>query len=483
MWPIALYHQVKHTCAVVQDGLFEIGIKDRRRQPRRTGETCIWLNQTLDDDVCICKSNGSFLDRKGKREETWKAEDDPWRLSSSLPCSLISWPSLWYCHCSRPCWSTTESMTREDCTPIWSQKSKASNRSWGHRRSLMQSSLVALSGHYSLFSRYCDERGRSVSIKFDRYLISVCGLSNHRRYERSVRTETDALAFDCRNCSVLWTLVRLPRCLKLINHYFCFDILIRTMAGSFSVFILARVVGGLSKGNVSLATAVVTDDSTPKTRGRGMALIGIAFSIGFLIGPIIGAIFSRWAKERSGQWFVYPALFALSLSIVDFAFIFAYFEETLPAKQRLKSFSAALNQAALYINPVSLFNFASLKNLSAADKTSLRTIGRVYFLYLFLYSGLEFTLTFLTHIRFNFTSMQQVRSSCDVELMFEHWVISSSYREWCFSSSESWWPLSKEAMLDESQQAKKRPWPWEAFCSSFRPLPSSALPTISGCST
>ena len=33
--------------------------------------------------------------------------------------------------------------------------------------------------------------------------------------------------------------------------------------------------------------------------------------------------------------------------------------------------------------------------------------GRTYFLYLFLYSGLEFTLTFLTHLRFNFTSMDQ----------------------------------------------------------------------------
>ena len=51
-------------------------------------------------------------------------------------------------------------------------------------------------------------------------------------------------------------------------------------AGTFSMFVLARIIGGLSKGNVSLATAIVTDESTPKTRGKGMALIGIAFSIG-----------------------------------------------------------------------------------------------------------------------------------------------------------------------------------------------------------
>lgn len=41
------------------------------------------------------------------------------------------------------------------------------------------------------------------------------------------------------------------------------------------------------------------------------------------------------------------------------------------------------------------------------DKSDLRTLGKVYYVYLFLYSGLEFTLTFLTHLSFGFTSMQQ----------------------------------------------------------------------------
>lgn len=41
------------------------------------------------------------------------------------------------------------------------------------------------------------------------------------------------------------------------------------------------------------------------------------------------------------------------------------------------------------------------------DIKKLRTLGTVYFTYLFLYSGLEFTLTFLTHNKFGYTSMQQ----------------------------------------------------------------------------
>lgn len=41
------------------------------------------------------------------------------------------------------------------------------------------------------------------------------------------------------------------------------------------------------------------------------------------------------------------------------------------------------------------------------DLEKLRVLGRVYFLFLFLYSGLEYTLTFLTHLRFNYNAAQQ----------------------------------------------------------------------------
>ena len=176
------------------------------------------------------------------------------------------------------------------------------------------------------------------------------------------------------------------------------------------------ITGGLSKGNVTLSTAIITDISTSKTRNKGMALIGIAFSIGFLLGPMIGAAFSVWAKNRSsGQesvemWFIYPAILALTLSLVEVAYLYVFFKETLVPEKRLKDLKSAIKQAFSYINPVSLFSFSTLKDstgVNATDLASLTTLGRLYFIYLFLYSGLEFTLTFLTHLRFNFTSMEQ----------------------------------------------------------------------------
>lgn len=59
--------------------------------------------------------------------------------------------------------------------------------------------------------------------------------------------------------------------------------------------------------------------------------MGIAFSLGFIIGPLIGAVFAAWAKKSSGEWFVFPAGFALLLALADLFFFISCFKETLPS--------------------------------------------------------------------------------------------------------------------------------------------------------
>lgn len=56
-----------------------------------------------------------------------------------------------------------------------------------------------------------------------------------------------------------------------------------------------------------------------------------------------------------------------------------------------------------------LFRFSAIKNVAQKQIDSLRTIGLIYFLYLFLYSGLEFTVTFLMFHKFGYTSMDQAK--------------------------------------------------------------------------
>lgn len=183
--------------------------------------------------------------------------------------------------------------------------------------------------------------------------------------------------------------------------------LLWVFSSNFTLFVLARILGGVSKGNVSLSMAIVSDVSTPATRARGMAMIGVAFSLGFLLGPVIGAAFSLWGKDRGGDWYIYPAMFALALSILDIAFLATFFKESLPLNKRIQNDATMKDTVNKYLHPAHLFRFSAINGMEEKEHCNLRQVGLAYFIYLFLYSGMEFTLTFLTHLRFNFTSMQQ----------------------------------------------------------------------------
>ncbi|XP_045614000.2 major facilitator superfamily domain-containing protein 10 isoform X1 [Procambarus clarkii] len=178
------------------------------------------------------------------------------------------------------------------------------------------------------------------------------------------------------------------------------------VASNFTLFVLARIIGGTTKGNVSLAYSVMTDISDEKSRAKGMALIGVAFSVGFTIGPAVGAVFSRWG---STGWFAASAVYALSLALCNIVYFYIFFKETLPETKRRTSVASGLSQAWELINPKSLFSFSPVKGLEKEERAKLIRLGHVYFIYLFLYSGLEFTLTFVTHHKHSYDSMAQGR--------------------------------------------------------------------------
>lgn len=189
---------------------------------------------------------------------------------------------------------------------------------------------------------------------------------------------------------------------------------------NFGLFILSRTIGGLSKANVGLLLAVVSDVSDESNRGKGMAMVGSSFSLAFIVGPLFGAYLSTIAvgeNHLQRQLIVHPAMIALSLSVMNVALVVMFLEETNVFKKGTRNFrgnsasQAAENnlmRAIHYVNPRSLFNFSLVdKNRSPAEHKVLKATGLVYFSYLLFYSGLEYTLSFLTHIRFGFSSMDQ----------------------------------------------------------------------------
>ncbi|PKK75040.1 MFS general substrate transporter [Rhizophagus irregularis] len=180
-------------------------------------------------------------------------------------------------------------------------------------------------------------------------------------------------------------------------------------ARSFGWFVLARIVGGLSEGNVQLSIAIVSDVTTQKTRSRGLALVGIAFAISFTLGPALGAYFASKDLAKLFPQFVewglnpysMPAFVALILLSVETLYIYLALPETAKiskknSSQQEESFNTKEDQPEYNINTISV----------SERKSNLRILNWIHFLYLFFFAGMEFTLTFLTFDLFDFTNMQ-----------------------------------------------------------------------------
>jgi len=64
----------------------------------------------------------------------------------------------------------------------------------------------------------------------------------------------------------------------------------------------SRVFAGISGANISVASAYIADISPPEKRSAGMALIGIAFGLGFIFGPAIGAFSADFFGKTGPGW-------------------------------------------------------------------------------------------------------------------------------------------------------------------------------------
>ncbi|HKD09053.1 MAG TPA: MFS transporter [Bryobacteraceae bacterium] len=83
--------------------------------------------------------------------------------------------------------------------------------------------------------------------------------------------------------------------------------LILAYANQLWLVFLSRIIDGLTAGNLSLAQAYIADVTAPENRAKSFAVIGIAFGIGFLIGPGISGFLSQYGYS-------YPILAAAFLS-------------------------------------------------------------------------------------------------------------------------------------------------------------------------
>jgi DHA1 family tetracycline resistance protein-like MFS transporter len=86
--------------------------------------------------------------------------------------------------------------------------------------------------------------------------------------------------------------------------------LILAFAGSLWMVFLSRIIDGLTAGNLSLAQAYIADVTTPENRAKSFGVIGVAFGLGFLIGPATSGFLSQYG-------YTYPIFAAAFLSFMS----------------------------------------------------------------------------------------------------------------------------------------------------------------------
>jgi len=145
--------------------------------------------------------------------------------------------------------------------------------------------------------------------------------------------------------------------------YFIFGI-----GGALWVLFLSRLIDGITGGNISTASAYIIDVSNPEERTKNFTLLGMAYGLGFILGPALGGVLGQWSLNA-------PVYLAGSIFLVSTALIYFLLPESLPVERRatahragrlrLNDFNPFASVAQMAFKPrlglilliVALFNF------------------------------------------------------------------------------------------------------------------------------
>lgn len=151
----------------------------------------------------------------------------------------------------------------------------------------------------------------------------------------------------------------------------------------FLVF-LGRIIGGITGGNISTAQAYIADVTSKKNRAKGMGLFGAAFGLGFILGPALAGVLSKYGIHV-------PFYFAAALSLGNALALYFVLPESLKAslRGRIPKHKSRIHEF-----------LHSLK-----DK-EFREINIVYFLLITAFSIMTYAFVLYTAYRFGYKPEQ-----------------------------------------------------------------------------
>jgi DHA1 family tetracycline resistance protein-like MFS transporter len=108
---------------------------------------------------------------------------------------------------------------------------------------------------------------------------------------------------------------------------FGLDYLFLAFAPGMTWLFIGRIIAGITGGSITTATAYIADISTPENRGKNFGMVGAAFGLGFIIGPVLGG----WLGEIGPR---IPFLAAAGLSFMNFLYGYFILPESLSEENR-----------------------------------------------------------------------------------------------------------------------------------------------------
>jgi DHA1 family tetracycline resistance protein-like MFS transporter len=129
--------------------------------------------------------------------------------------------------------------------------------------------------------------------------------------------------------------------------------------GSVTILLISRAVAGIAGGNFSIAQAAIADVSLPKDRAKNFGLVGAAFGIGFILGPLL----SGWIAAATGSAAA-PFWLAAALGLVNVLSVTFFLSETHQNRKAAQKFHILKGLHNIYAawndrdaRPVYLANF------------------------------------------------------------------------------------------------------------------------------
>jgi MFS family permease len=163
-------------------------------------------------------------------------------------------------------------------------------------------------------------------------------------------------------------------------------------AAQFWVVVLTRVICGMLAGNIAVASAAAADVTEEKERTKGMAVVGVAIGLGFVFGPVIGAVGSGLQLPHGppdGPFglnpFSVPAIISAVLATLNFLLVLFLLPETLPPGSR-----------STEARP-SVFDLVKVRSAPVRRASWANLVYQVAF------TGMENTIVFLTFALFAYS--------------------------------------------------------------------------------